>query len=170
MFPLRKSANVIAERLTKVFAEHDIPPSQIPRLLPSIQYKDLHSEKTLLTAITPTVIDSVANLFVIRSAWLEGVDDLIYHVHGARGNLKELLSCLGDAIACKCRHFPLRVLTTSMSLDKQGKHLQLLLPVIVETVNGLGENFVHRCHVFGTRYDWAYEAHRIELKAIAWVV
>ena len=48
MFSLRKRPNVIADRFTGVFAAHNIEANQIPRLLPSIQYKDLQSPKTLL--------------------------------------------------------------------------------------------------------------------------
>jgi hypothetical protein len=173
MFPLRKPANVISDRLTRLFAAHDIQSNQIPRLLASIQYKDLESPKTLLPAITPAVIDTAAHLFGIRGAWLEGLDDAIYDVHWARGTPERLLSRLAGAIAAKGQkysHFPLRVLTTSMNLDRQGQHQQWLLPVIVETVDELGETPVHRCHVFGDVYRWTNEAHRLELKAIAWVV
>lgn len=164
MFPLRKPANVIADRLTSVFAAHDIQANQIPRLLPSIQYKDLESPKTLLPAITPAVIDTTAQLFGIRGAWLEGLDNTIYDVHWARGTPEHVLSGLAGAIAEKGRehnHFPLRVLTTSMNLDREGQHQQWLVPVIVETVDELGDTLVHRCHVFGNVYDWTREAARL---------
>jgi hypothetical protein len=173
MFPLRKPANVIADRLTRLFAAHDIRANQIPRLLPSIQYEDLESPKTLLPAITPAVIDATAQLFGMRGAWLEGLDDTIYDVHWARRTPERLLSRLGDAIAAKGRErnrFPLRVLTTSMNLDREGQHQQWLVPVIVETVDELGDTLVYRCHVFGNVYDWTLEAARLELKAVTWLV
>jgi len=65
--------------------------------------------------------------------------------------------------------FPLRVLTTSLKLQRAGRHQQWLLPVIVETVDELGDTLVYRCHVFGNVYDWTNEVARMELKAISWV-
>ena len=163
---------MVAGRLTSVFASHNIEVNQIPRLLPSIQYKDLESPKTLLSAITPEVIDRAAQIFGIRREWLEGLDDMMYQVNWASGEPKSVLSHLANTIAVRGKAknwFPLRVLTTSMKLDRAGRNLQRLVPVIVETVDELGDTLVHRCHVFGNVYDWTNEVARLELKAITWL-
>ena len=168
MFSLGKRPNILVDRLTSVFAAHDIEATQIPRLLPSVQYKDLESPKTLLSAITPGVIDATAQIFGIRREWLEGLDDMMYRVNWARGESKIVLSHLADAIAIRGKAgnwFPLRVLTTSMKLERAGRHQQWLLPVIVETVDEVGETLVLRCHIFGNVYDWTNEVARMELKA-----
>lgn len=173
MHPLRKPAKVIAERFAKLFAAHGVQPSQIPRLIPAIKYEDLDNPKALLAALSPAVIDACVQLFDIRSQWLEGLDDMPYQVNWARGKPKALLSLLSGAISSKGEdqnQFPLRVLTTSIKLDRQGSHQQWLLPVIVETVRELGDTLIHRCHIFGNHYDWTNEAHRLELKALSWVV
>ena len=173
MFPMRKRPNVVADRLTSVFEAHNIEANQIPRLLPSIQYKDLNSPKSLLAAITPEVVDATAQMFGIRREWLEGLDDLVYQVNWARGDPRTVLSHLAAGIAARGKArswFPLRILTTSMKLERASRHQQWLLPVIVETVEELGETLVYRCHVFGNVYDWTSERTRMELKAISWVV
>lgn len=169
MLPQRKPTNVVSERFTRLFSAHDIQLNQIPRLIPQITYEDLGSPKALLAALSPAVIDATAELFGIRSEWLEGLDDTPYQFSSAGGSPKTVLSRLIDAISARGRDqswFPLRVLTTSMQLDRQGKHQQWLLPVIIETVTQLGETFVFRCHFFSNHYDWTNEAHRLELKAI----
>jgi hypothetical protein len=116
------------------------------------------------------VIDTTAQIFGIRSEWLEGLDDLLYQVNW--GEPRTVLSHLTDAISARGKAqnwFPLRVLTTSMKLERAGRHRQWLLPVIVETVDELGDTRVHRCHVFGNVYDWTLEVARLELKAITWM-
>lgn len=173
MFRPKTSINHMTERFRKVFEAHNIEASQIPRLIPQIKYEDFQLEARLLAALTPEVIDATAKLFGIRPEWLEGLDDMPYQVAWSRGSPKNLLTRLSDAITTRGKdqnHFPLRVLTTSMNLDRQGKHQQWLLPVIVETVDELGDTLIHRCQFVGNHYDWTNEQARLELKALAWVV
>lgn len=168
----RGAINLMVERFLFVFEAHDIDVSQIPRLVPQLRYEDLESPKQLLAALTPAVIDATAQLFGVRSQWLEGLDDLVYYPFWTRKNPKAFLSLFASAsvLGDRTHEFPLRVLATSMDIGLPGTIPQLLLPVIVETVGVAGDDPVHRCHVSGTYYNWADPASRIELKALAWLV
>lgn len=165
----RDSINLIAERFRHVFEAHDIDVSQIPRLIPQVRYEDLQSSERLLNALTPEVIDATAQLFGVRIEWLQGQDDRVYELLWARKYPKTFLSQFAQALASGNQDtwFPLRVLTTSMDLDRQARFQQYLVPVIVETTGAVGEDFLHRCHVYGDYYDWTDSASRIELKALS---
>lgn len=70
--PKSKPVDVVAKRFIQVFYDHGVEPAQVPRLIPHVKLDDLNSEKALLAALTPEVLDQVARLFGIRSQWLEG--------------------------------------------------------------------------------------------------
>lgn len=167
------SISLMPVRFRQVFEANGLDVTVVPRLIPQLKFSDLLADDKLLKEITPEVIDATAQLFGVRSEWLQGLDDFPYQVAWSRGTPQNLLARLSDAIAPRGKernHFPLRVLTTSMNLDRQGNHQQWLLPVIVETVDELGDTPIHRCHIFGNHYDWTNEAARLEIKALAWVV
>lgn len=158
----------MVERFDYVFKAHNIDISQIPRLIPEIAYEDLESHKKLLASLTPSVIDTIAQLFGVRSEWLEGQDDRVYNLLWARKYPKRFLSqfALPLAPGIPKPWFPLRVLTTSMDLDRQAPYSQLLAPVIVEVTGTVGDDTLYRCRIYGDYYDWTDSASRIELKAL----
>lgn len=139
--PTPASIDLLPKRFLQVFAAHDVDASQIPRLVPQIKYDDLQSHDRILAALTPALIDATANLFGIRRQWLEGLDDLIFYPFWARAQPKALLSKLSSAIAghdVECL-FPLRILTTSMDLERTSANRQLLVPIIVAPIGEGGE-------------------------------
>lgn len=164
----RDSISHMVKRYLHLFEAHDIDILQIPRLISQIRYEDLGSSKQLLTALTPMVIDATAELFGVRTEWLEGQDDRVYNLLWARKYPKRFLSQFASALAPGIPEpwFPLRVLTTSMDLDRQAPYSQLLTPVIVEVTGTVGDQTLYRCRVYGDYYDWTDSASRIELKAL----
>lgn len=164
--------DLIVKRFQLVFEAHNINVSQIPRLIPQIKYQDLESAQQLLAALTPKIIDATAELFGVRAEWLEGQDNRVYNPLSARKYPKIFLSQFAAALGKSSQKswFPLRFLTTSMSLDRQAPFSQLLVPVIVETTKTVGEDILYRCRVFGDQYNWTDLSTRIELKAIALLV
>lgn len=159
--------SVVPQRFLQAFRDHGIDPVQIPRLLPQIDLPALTSEATLLPCLTPDVLDATANLFGIRSEWLEGIDDTVYDYTGCYKEPKILLEHLAALTAGKnVRHeFPVRVLSTAKELDP--RYRIYLAPVLLEKIDELGEDPIYRCHVYRDGFDWSYAPARIELKAIA---
>lgn len=168
----KNSITLIAERFLLVFEANNIETSHIPRLIPQIRYEDLGSPKQLLSALTPEVIDATAKLFGVQSQWIEGVTETVYESFWFQRDPKAFLSHFAPAFTLGNPEtwFPLRILTTSMQLDRHSSDEQLLLPVIVENLTRIGDDSIYRCRVCSTHFDWSNARSRIELKAIALLV
>jgi len=170
-----KKANdvsIVAQRIVEVFNIHGVETTQIPRVFPALTLDNLATPEKLISTVTPEIIDSVAQLFGIRSQWLEGVDDEIYEYLGtykAPGELLKRLTELryppGERMS-----FPLRVLTTHKRLDRTADEYQVLAPVLVEPIAELGDETIYRYHVYRDGFDWNHTPSRIELKAIARII
>jgi len=166
------SVSIVAQRFLKAFVDHGVEVSQIPRLLPQIRIADLQSPENLLTALTPEILDQTAQLFGIRSQWLEGADDKIYEYLACYKQPDVLLEHLEKIAGGKDPglSFPLRAFTTTKKLDCKDDNRQLLAPVIVEQIATLGDEEIYRYHIYRDEFDWGYFPARIELKAIARIV
>lgn len=167
-----RDVSIVAKRIVEAFNQHGIEITQIPRIFPALTLDNLATPEKLLSAITPEIIDSVAQLFGIRSQWLEGVDDEIYEYLSTYKAPEELLKRLselryppGERLS-----FPLRVLTTHKHLDRAADEYQVLAPVLVEPIAELGEETIYRYHVYRDGFDWNHATSRIELKAIARII
>jgi hypothetical protein len=165
------SMDVVPQRFCQIFQYHGVEKSQIPRLMPQIKLNDLKSNEALLAALTLEILDQTARLFGIRSEWLEGVDDVIYesrYCYKAPELLFELLDALKNHSSdFNLTRFPLRVLVSNKNLDYKSDRDQLLVPVVLEKVNDLGDETIHRYYIFNDGFNWNYEPARIQLKAMA---
>lgn len=164
--------NIVAQRFLKVFHDHGVQTTQIPRLLPAIKLDDLKSEDALLAMLTHDVLDQIARMFGIRVEWLEGVDDEIYEYLACYKRPEIILEHLAHIVGGVDvgLSFPLRVLSTTKKLDCNDGSQQLLAPVIVEKIADLGEEEIYRYHIYRDGFDWGYRPTRIELKTIARIV
>jgi hypothetical protein len=173
--PGRRLPRDLARRFLHLFDAHNVDHSQIPRLIPGIAYGDLAPYRRLIDALTPAVVDATAQLFGVRRQWLECLDDLVLHPYWDHGDPKQVLTRLAGVVAATLDagnglgRFPLRVLTTSMTLAPESSERQWLLPVIVEPVSDSEDCPAYRCQVSGDYYDWTDSQSRIELKAITWL-
>lgn len=170
--PQRDTVGNVVGRFLQAFQDHGVEASQIPRLLPQLKLDDLQSPAKLLAALTPEILDTTAQLFGIRSQWLEGVEDEIYDglwTYKQPGRLLEHLAllCTTDDQRLYC---PLRVLTTTRKLDRNDPGQQFLAPILIEKVAEIGEEEIYRYHVYRDGFDWGYWPTRIELKVIARLV
>lgn len=162
----------VAGRFLQAFQDHGVEASQIPRLLPQIKLDDLQSPAKLLAALTPEILDQTAQLFGIRSQWLEGVEDEIYDGCWTYKQPSRLLEHLASLCTTDEQHvwFPLRVLTTTKKLDRKDPGQQFLAPIVIEKVAEIGEGDIYRYHIYRDGFDWGYWRTRIELKVIARLV
>jgi hypothetical protein len=166
--PAPDSIDLVPLRFLQAFHDHGIATSQIPRLFPDLKLEDLQSPASLLSALTPAILDRVARFFGIRSEWLEGNDERIYPY---RATYREPAILLGHLGCLHQQHrkvspFLLRILTTTPRLDKLDSGVQLLAPVLIEPIATLGEEQINRFHIYQDGLDWSYPSARLDLKAI----
>lgn len=69
---------VVSTRFRKLFVDHGVEVTQIPRLFDEITLDDLKTDNSLLKKLTPELIDKAAKFFNVQSDWLEGLTDVIY--------------------------------------------------------------------------------------------
>jgi len=163
------SVNVVAQRFLQAFLDHGVQAAQIPRLLPTIKLDDLKSDEALLSALTPELLDHAAHMFGIRSQWLEGVDDEIYEYKACYKQPElffELFTEVQNRVDNDFSYFPLRILVCTEKLDGDDDREQLLVPIVVEKIAELGEEWIYRYHIFNDGFDWSHPPCRIQLKAM----
>lgn len=163
----------VTRRFLQVFRDHGVGIAQIPRLIPDVALDALESERALLAALTPKVLEQTAHLFGIRLEWLENVDDDIYEYRSCYKEpqlfFEHLASLLSRAKPSRL-DTPLRVLTVSKKLNCHDDRYQLLVPILVEPIAELGDESVYRYHAYTDGWDWGYAPSRIQLKAMARMV
>jgi hypothetical protein len=161
--------NIVAQRFLQVFREHGVETSQIPRLLPAIGLDDLKSEESLLTVLTPEILDKSAKLFGIRSQWLEGVDDRIYEWLSCYKQPEIFFEHLASLKEDQNDYdfFYVQTLTTTKNLNRHDESEQLLTVIVSEKIAELGDERIYRYHVYGDGWDWPHWHCRIQLKTMA---
>lgn len=174
-FSGKKKANpvsIIAKRFIQIFEDHGVAASQIPRLLPQIKLSDLKSEESLLQVLNHEILDQAAQLFGIRSQWLEGIDDQIYEIHHCYKYPKEFF----DDLASFCHrkdnglYLPVRAFTTRKNLDYTNPEKQPLVLILVEQFAILDDKQIFRYRIFNDEWDWFYVPARIQVKAMVRLV
>lgn len=168
----KNPVNLIAGRFVRVFENHGVPASQIPRLLPQIQFSDLKSEDALLLKLNGEVLERAAQLFGIRRQWLEGIDDQIYEAHCCYKCPNEFFSDLASFCHRKDTglYLPVRAFTTRNHLDYTNREKQPLALIPVEQFAILDDKQIFRYRVFNDEWDWSYVPARIQVKAMARLV
>lgn len=156
----------VAKRFLQIFLDHGVAVSQIPRLIHAISFDSLKSPDTLIAALNPGVLDEVARLFGIRSAWLEGIDDRIYETDFCYKSPETLLDALENYQA-EFGSLPLKALTSVDRLDYKSPKQQPLILVRPERIARIGEDSIERFLIYGDLWDWNYRPSRIQLKAMA---
>lgn len=157
--------STLAARFVQVFAEHGVLATSIPLVIPGLRYSDFLDEKSLLTVLTPEILERAASLFGVRMAWLTGVDDVVYETDYSYKSPTRLLARL-DGIVRDIYDMPLRAISTSKNLDKAAMRGQRLELVAVEPITTIDETTVYRYHSFADGWEWGYPECRIQLKAM----
>ena len=168
----KNPVNHITRRFIRVFEDHGVPASQIPRLLPQIQFSDLKSEDTLLLKLNGEILEQVAQLFCIRRQWLEGIDDRIYEMHHCYKYPDEFFANLASFCHKKdtALYFPVRAFATRKHLDYTHRERQPLALILVEQFAILDDRPIFRYRIFNDEWDWSYVPARIQVKAMVRLV
>lgn len=156
----------VASRVIEVFIKHGVQLNQIPRFFPKVSLQDLSSEQSLINKLTPELISEIANLFKVRTEWLEGVDDRIYDFYSCYKQPKKFFEQLSKYQPSL--DSPLRVITSAKTFNYKSGHHQPFILVILHTVGELGEDVINR-YTLDSLWDWQHEPCRIQAKAIAYI-
>jgi len=159
---------LVAERYLKLFREHGILVSEIPRFVPQLSLEKLQSAETLLPALTGELLDQAAGLFLARRDWLDGRTEDIYETHLSYKAPKEFFDQVADL---ESPHFDSVVAFCNVeALNGRDEREQRLALVLREPITRLGDTEVYRYRVFGDQWNWGYWKCRIQLKAMARVL
>jgi len=155
---------IVASRFLKVFHDHGVAVTEIPRLIPEVSLEQLRNTESLIKALTPEILDKVSKLFHIRRAWLDGTTSVIYDIHPSYKNpwafFEDVETLNVDSFA-----FPLVAFCSVKSLDYKSDSDQYLLLVLREACAQLGEKTIYRYRIHD-QFLWGYWKSRIQLKAM----
>ena len=160
-----RNTSGVASRFLELFWCHGLQAGHIPRLVPSLNFSDLADEKSLLSALTPKLIDEVGSVFGVRPEWIAGIDEQKYQTGYCYKSPQRLFDVLDSLRAITS--LPLLAISTVKILDRHAAAPQRVELVVVEKVSELGETDVYRYHPFADGWDWQYAGCRIQLKAMA---
>lgn len=155
----------VAERFLRVFLEHGVAVPQIPRLVADLPLSALRDVDTLIEALNPLVLETVAAMFGIRREWLEGVTETIYPDRFVYKHLPAFLELL--PIEDSKPEGIQAMALASVELDFRKSQEQPVALILREHVAVLGEQLVPRFIVLNDAWDWSYAPTRFQLKAMA---
>jgi hypothetical protein len=161
--------SIVAKRFIKIFEEHGVTTSQIPRLIPEITLDKLQSSTTLLPALTSDVLEKTANLFKIRRAWLEGLGNQIYDCLWCYKDPERFFQELAT-LKIERLNYSIMAFCCTQTLDKNNKLRQPIVIVFAEKLTDLDGEEIYRYRIFDDGWHWDYWKCRIQLKAMARVV
>lgn len=160
---------VVVQRFLQLFLDHGIAISQIPRLVPQLSLEKLRSIDSLLPALTPDVLESVAVLFGIRVSWLENVDEDIYETLTCYKQPEVFFKDL-TTITLPDNGFAVRALFITKTLNSRKDQAQPLALVLVDKIKDIGNEEIFRYRIYGDTWDWSHPPCRIQLKAMARII
>lgn len=163
------SVTVVAQRFLQLFLDHGITAPQIPRLIPQVTLEKLQTIESLLSALTPDVLNFTADFFGVRRSWLDGVDDQIYELRFCYKQPHVFFE-LFSSLTLPTDRFAVRALSTKETLNFTKSIRQPLALVLVEKIKELDGAELYRYYIYGDAWDWSHPPCRIQLKAMARLV
>ena len=157
---------IVAQRFIQIFDEHGVRPTQITRFLPEITLGKLTDSKALLEALTPEVLDKVADLFKIRREWLDGSGNQIYDGRWCYKRPEIFLNDIAR-LDMNATLWPVIAICKDDKLDFRKNRDQPITLVLVEKITTIGEKEIDRYHIYQDDMSWDYWKCRIEIKALA---
>lgn len=133
----------VASRFIRLFEKHGVHQNQIPRFFGhGLSLADVDDNKTLLTKLTPQIMQSACELFAVRLKWLEGVDDQIYETHDFYKCPEEYAEFLAKLINGRDHHIYAKlVLSTNPSSQEDA------LLILEEPIDEIDNELVMRYHL-----------------------
>ena len=161
--------SIVAKRFIKIFEDHGVAVSQIPRLIPQVSLDKLQNPAALLPVLTPGVLEKTADLFKIRRTWLEGIGDQIYDCLWCYKDPERFFEEL-STLKIERVNYPIVAFCCTQTLDKNDGRLQPIVIVFKEKLFDLDDEEIYRYRIFDDGWHWDYWKCRIQLKAMARIV
>jgi hypothetical protein len=156
---------LVAKRFRQLFVDHGVEETRIPRFFSKITLEDLQSDSLLIKKLTPELINEVAQLFNVRSEWLEGVDNTIYLSQTCYKEPEDFFTFL-KTIKYGKSDFPFRVISSVEKFDYKDDSRQPFSIVYVEKIAELGDDNIYRYYL-DAGWTWSHRECRMQLKAMA---
>lgn len=154
----RRTPDTSAARLVRLFAAHGIHRNQIPRILGhGLKLVDVHSDETLLSALTAPMLEDSADLFAVRRGWLECAEEQIYTLHDFYKNPEHFAAFLDELRARSSE------ITGVVLVARPEAHEETALIVLQEAVER-GPSTLYRYH-FCSNWVFTYWKSRAYLTA-----
>lgn len=156
---------IVAKRFRQLFVDHGVEETRIPRFFSKITLEDLQSDSLLINKLTPELINEVAQLFNVRSEWLEGVGNTIYLSQSCYKQPEDFFTFL-KTIKYGKSDFPFRVISSAEKFDYKDNSRQPFSIVYVEKIAELGDDNIYRYYL-DVCWSWSHWPCRMQLKAMA---
>jgi hypothetical protein len=141
----------VASRFIRLFEKHGVHQNQIPRFFGhGLTLADVADHEKLLSKLTHEILQSACELFAVRLAWLEGVDEKIYETHDFYKRPEDYAEFLAQLIADgKHRTIPKLVLSTDPS---RGEDALLVLEEQIDIIENEPVIRYHLCSNWDSKY------------------
>jgi len=150
-----------AQRFLRLFNDHGITNSQIPRFIPEITLDKSRDCSTLIPALTDEVMEKASQLFKVRREWLEGVGNKIYDCYWWYQNPSRFFEDL--KMISEQPLFPIIAFCNGRAINKNSN----IVLVLAEVISHIGENEICRYYICEDEWSWDYYKSRIQLKTMA---
>ncbi len=160
---------IVAQRFLKIFNDHGVAVSQIPRLIPQLTLEQLRTAEDLLPALTVQIIHQAAQLFQVQRAWLEGTSERIYENRWCYKNPERFFKDL-SMLQLEGVTYPVVAFCCDQKLNKRSRHEQPVVLVMVEKCADLGDKEIYRYRIYNDEWIWNYFKSRIQIKAMIRIV
>lgn len=167
--PKNDSVLPVAERFLKIFQDHGVAVSQIPRLIPLVDLERLRSTEALLPALTPQVIQQVSELFGIKRAWLEGTTEEMYELRWCYKSPERFFAELAT-LDLKSVTYPVIAFCCDEFLNGKSRRKQPFVLVMVEKCADINDKEIRRYRINRDDMIWNYKKCRIQVKAMIRIV
>ncbi len=160
---------IVGQRFIKLFEDHGVSITQIPRLVPELPLVSLHNSERLLASLTPALLDQAALMFNVNRGWLEGTTDSIYDTDFCYMAPERFFNALLK-ISRDTFESPACFLFDGRRLDNRVEREQPLALVMREKIAEFGGEDIFRYRVFGDDWNWSYVKCRVQLKSMIRIV
>lgn len=154
----------VAERFLRIFQDHDVAITQIPRLIPELSLDQLNNAESLRPALTPKILQRTAELFGIKLEWLEGITNQIYDYDYCYKDPWRLLEHI-KSLDVDGLDYPVAVFCRTKKLNYAKGQGQSIVLVLRKKIAQFDEKTIYRYHIYD-EFDWGYWKSRIQLKAM----
>lgn len=155
----------LVDRIKVLCDEHSVSLTELPKFFSQITYADCSSDDKLLNALTPDIVQTIADTFGVQAEWLIGTSDKIYDIFSCYKDARVLFDFLNQNRKT-LGYFPLHIVASKDAFDRETSGNDIALVVKLRLNHpAAGEHC--RYVVCGDGWKWSHLPCRLQLKAMA---